>query len=91
LGGGGLSVLVHVLAYVGTPAGILAFAGGLVRVSRAALLHRAGSTALSQGTEDQRREAGLAIVEALTRQREPWWREVLPGRRPGDGSQDSDT
>lgn len=81
-----MSVLVHVLAYVGTPAGILAFAGGLVRVSRAALLHKAGTTALSQGTEDQRREAGLAIVEALTRrEREPWWREVLPGRSPADG------
>jgi hypothetical protein len=78
-------MLVHVLAYVGTPAGILAFAGGLVRVSRAALLHKAGSTALSQGTEDQRREAGLAIVAALTRrEREPWFLSLLPGRRSDD-------
>jgi hypothetical protein len=82
-----LSTFIQVLAYVGTPAGILAFTGGLVRVSRAALLHKAGSAALSQGTEDQRREAGLKIVEALTRrEREPWWREILPGRR-ADGDQ----
>jgi Na+(H+)/acetate symporter ActP len=77
--------VVPVLTDVGTPAVILAVAGGLVRVSRAALLHKAGSTALSQGTEDQRREAGLKIVEALTRERGPWWREILPGRKSGDG------
>lgn len=82
-----MSTVTQVLAYVGTPAGILAFTGGLVRVSRAALLHKAGSAALSQGTEDQCREAGLKIVEALTRrEREPWWREILPGRR-SDGDE----
>jgi hypothetical protein len=59
--------------------------GGMVRVSRAALLHKAGSTALSHGDEDQRREAGLAIVEALTRrEREPWYLSLLPGRRSDD-------
>ena len=49
------------------------------RVSRAALLHKAGAAALNQGTEDQRRDAGLAIVEALTRrEREPWYVAALP-------------
>lgn len=79
-----LSVFIHFLTYVGTPAGILAVAGGLVRVSRAALLHKAGSAALDHGTEDQRRQAGLAIIEALTRREsEPWWRAILR-RRSGD-------
>jgi hypothetical protein len=86
-----LSTFTQVLAYVGTPAGIVAFTGGLVRVSRAALLHKAGSTALSHGDEDQRREAGLRIVEALTSDREPWWREILRRRRSDDGSQDPET
>lgn len=80
-----MSVFTNILTNFGTPASILAFAGGLVRVSRAALLHKAGSAALSQGSEEQRREAGLAIVEALTRrEREPWFRALLPGRRSGD-------
>ena len=80
-----LSVFTHILAYVGTPAGILAVAGGLVRVSRAALLRKAASTALDHGTEDQRREAGLKIVDALTRrEREPWYLALLPGRRSDD-------
>lgn len=80
-----LPLFTHILAYVATPAGIIAFAGGVVRVSRAALLHKAGSTALSQGSEDQRREAGLKIVDALTRrEREPWFLSLLPGRRSDD-------
>jgi hypothetical protein len=80
-----VSAFIRVLASVGTPADILAIAGGLVRVSRAALLHKAGSTALSHGTEDQRREAGLAIIEALTRREsEPWYRAILPWRKSGN-------
>ena len=59
--------VVPVLTYVGTPAGILAVAGGVVRVSRAAILHKAANTALSNGDADQRREAGLKIVKELTR------------------------
>jgi hypothetical protein len=81
-----MSVFTHVLGDLGTPVFVLALVTGVVRVSRAALLHKAGSTALSQGSEDQRREAGLAIVEALTRrEREPWYRALLPGRKPDDG------
>ena len=80
-----MSELTHILTLAGTPALVLAVAGGLVRVSRAALLHKAGSTALSQGSEDQRREAGLAIVETLTcREREPWFLSLLAGRRSDD-------
>jgi hypothetical protein len=80
-----MSAFTHFLSSVGAPASILAFAGGLVRVSRAALLHKAGSTALSQGSENQRREAGLAIVEALTRrEREPRFLSLLPWRKSGD-------
>jgi hypothetical protein len=81
-----VSALLHVLASVGTPADILALSGGLVRISRAALLRQAGSTALSHGTVDQRREAGLAIVEALTRREsERWHRAILPWRKSVDG------
>lgn len=75
--------LMSALTDVGAPAAIVAVAGGCVRVAREALLHKAASTALDNGDESQRREAGLKIVEALTR-REPWWRGLLPGRRSDD-------
>jgi hypothetical protein len=48
------------------------------------LLHRAGATALKHGSEDQRREAGLRIVDALTSENEPWYRAILPWRRSDD-------
>jgi hypothetical protein len=44
------------------------------------LLYRAGSTALKQGSEDERGKAGLAIVDALTRRDEPWYRAIIKAR-----------
>ena len=80
-----MSSFTHVLTYVGPPAVLLPALGSFARrVSRAVLLHRAGATALKHGSEDQRREAGLKIVDALTRE-EPWYRAVWPWRRSGDG------
>lgn len=52
---------------------------------RAVLLQRAGATALKQGSEDQRGQAGLEIVKALTSDNEPSYLAVLPWRKPGDG------
>ena len=79
-----MSALTHVLTDIGTPALIVALGGFAWRVSRAVLLHRAGVTALKHGSEDQRREAGLKIVDALTSENEPWYRALLPWRKSGD-------
>ncbi len=80
-----MSAFTHILTYFGPPVGlILAVAGSVGRISRALLLYRAGSTALKRGSEDERGEAGLHIVDALTRESEPWYRAILPGRRSDD-------
>jgi hypothetical protein len=81
-----LSVFTHVLAYFGPPVALLLALGSFAwRVSRAALLQRAGAAALKHGSEDPHGKAGLEIIKALTRDNEPWWREILPGRRSDDG------
>ncbi len=49
------------------------------------LLQRAGSAALKRGSEDERREAGLKIVDALTGENEPWYRAILPWCKSDDG------
>jgi hypothetical protein len=78
--------ITHILTYVGPPAAlVLTVASSVGRVSRALLLYRAGSTALKQGSEDERGRAGLEIVKALTRRDEPWYRAILPWRRSDDG------
>jgi hypothetical protein len=77
-----LPEFVSLIAYVGTPT--LAFGTLAWRVSRAVLLQRAGATALKHGDEDPHGKAGLEIVKALTD--EPWYKAVLPWRRPDDGS-----
>jgi hypothetical protein len=48
------------------------------------LLYRAGSTALKRGSEDQRREAGLKIVDALASEDEPWYLAALSWRKSDD-------
>ncbi len=73
-----MSAFIHILT--GNPALILAAAHSAVRVSRSVLLYRAGSTALKQGSEDERGKAGLAIVDALTRRDEPWYRAIIKAR-----------
>jgi hypothetical protein len=80
-----VSEFVRVLSIVGTPALILALGSCAWRVSRAVLLQRAGSAALKGGSEDDRREAALEIVKSLTGENEPWYKAILPWRRPGDG------
>jgi hypothetical protein len=81
-----VSSLLHVLNYVGIPACILALGTFAWRVSRAVLLHRAGATALKHGSKDPCGKAGLKIVEALTRESEPWSRAILSWRRSDDES-----
>lgn len=78
-----LSVFAHLLIYVGTPT--LALGTFAWRVSRAVLLQRAGATALKKGDSDPQGKAGLAIVQELTRESEPWYLAALPWRRPDDG------
>jgi len=82
-----LSVFTHILTYVGTPALVLAFGTSAWRICRAMLLYRAGSAALNQGSDDERRKAGLKIIKVLTSDDEPWYRAILPWRRSGDGQQ----
>lgn len=79
-----LSEFTHILVYVGTPA--LAVGSFAWRLSRAVLLQRAGSAALKHGSKDPHGEAGLKIIKALTRESEPWYRAILPWRKPDDGS-----
>lgn len=79
-----MSAFIHALEGAVNPATMVAFVSGLVRIAREALLRRAASVALENGTEDQRREAGLTIVEALTRDKKPWYRQLL-GRKSDDG------
>jgi hypothetical protein len=79
-----LSVFAHVLAYVGAPALVLTLGTFAWRVSRAALLQRAGSAALKHGSKDPHGEAGLEIVKALTTDSEPWYQAILPWRRSDD-------
>ncbi len=79
-----MSALIHALDGAVKPAIIVAFVTGLVRTSRAVQLHRAVSASLENGTEDQRREAGLTVVEALTREKTPWYVAALPWRKPND-------
>jgi hypothetical protein len=55
------------------------------RVSRAALLHRAGSAALGRVSDDERRKVGLKIIKELTREREPWYLAALPCCKSDDG------
>ena len=81
-----MSVFIHLLPYVGTlTAFVLALGTCAWRVSRAWLLQRAGGTALKKGSQDPQGEAGLKIVLALTRESEPWYRAIIPGRRSDDG------
>jgi hypothetical protein len=75
-----MSAFIHYLAYVGLPAVILAYGRARWNVSRAGLLERAGDTALEAGDKSARGRAGLEIVKALTRDKEPWWRAILPWR-----------
>ena len=56
------------------------------RVSRAALLYRAGATALKRGNEDPHGKAGLKIVKELTSENEPWYLAILPWRKSDGGS-----
>jgi len=79
-----MSAFTQILIYVGGPA--LALGSLAWRVSRAVLLHRAGAAALKHGSEDQRREAGLEIIKALTDADEPWYLKALPWRKSDDGS-----
>ena len=54
-----LAVFTHLLTYFGAPATLLLALGSFAwRVSRAVLLHRAGSAALKHGSKD--RTAGPA-------------------------------
>jgi hypothetical protein len=79
-----LSALPSVLAYIGSSG--LAIGTFSWRVSRAVQLHRAVSAATDKDSGDERRKAGLEIVQGLTRrEREPWYRALLPGRKPDDG------
>lgn len=80
-----MSVFTHILSIVGTPALLLALGHFAWRVSRAVLLQRAGSVALKRGNEDQRPEAGLKIIDALTGENEPSYWAILPWRKSDDG------
>lgn len=81
-----MSVLAHLLPYVGTlTALVLAFGTFAWRVSRARLLGRAGVTALEKGIKDPQGKAALEIVRALTSDDEPWYLAALPWRKSGDG------
>ncbi|HET6191108.1 MAG TPA: hypothetical protein VFE59_29395 [Trebonia sp.] len=76
-----MSASTNVLTYAGTlTALVLALGTFAWRVSRAVLLHRAGSAALKHGSKDPRGKAGLRIVDALTSDNEPWYRAILPWR-----------
>ncbi len=80
-----MSEFVHILSIVGTPTALVLALGTFAwRVSRAVLLYRAGSAALKHGSKDPHGDAGLEIVNALTSEREPWYRALLPWRRSGD-------
>jgi hypothetical protein len=80
-----VSEFVHVLAYVGAAAFVLALGSFAWRVSRAVLLQRAASAALKHGSEAERSKAGLEIVKSLTSESEPWYRGILPWRKPDGG------
>jgi len=77
--------IVHILTYVGLPAVILAIGRTAWNISRAKLLQRAGDTALGAGDKSPRGRAGLEIVKALTSNNEPWYRAILPWRKPDNG------
>jgi hypothetical protein len=79
-----MSSITHLLI----PIGALALALGTLawRISRAVLLQRAGSAAIKHGCKDPRGKAGLKVVDALTGESEPWYRAILPWRKPDDGS-----
>lgn len=79
-----MSVSTHVLTYFTNPAIIVAAAHSVRPVFRSLLLYRAGSYALKHGSEDERREAGLKIIDALTSDDEPWYRALMPWRKPDD-------
>ena len=81
-----MSAFLHVLPYVGTITVFVVALGSCAwRVSRAMLLHRAGSAALKHGSDDPHGKAGLKIVKALTSDDEPWYLKALPWRGSGDG------
>ncbi len=81
-----MSVFAHLLPYVGALTAFVLALGTLVwRVARARLLQRAGVTALQKGCKDPQGKAGLKIVDALTRESEPWYRAIIPGRKSDDG------
>jgi len=80
-----LSAFTHsLISYVDSPALVLALGTFVRRVARAVLLHRAGVAALKHGSEDERREAGLEIVKALTDENEPWYRALPWWRKSGE-------
>lgn len=72
------------ISYVGSPTLVLALGNFVRHVTRAVLLHRAGAAALKHGSEDERREAGLEIVKALTDENEPWYRTLPWWRKSGE-------
>ncbi|MFZ0166073.1 MAG: hypothetical protein WAL12_21030 [Trebonia sp.] len=80
-----MSAFVHILAWVGAPASLaLAIARTIVHLVRAWLLAKAGSAALEPGDVEKRRQTALEIVKVLNPEREPWFRAILPWRRPDD-------
>jgi len=80
-----MSAFTHVLTYAGTLTALVLAVGTLAwRVSRAMLLHRAGSAALKYGSKDPHGKAGLKIVDKLTSDNEPWYRALLPWRKSDD-------
>ena len=82
-----MSAFTHVLPYAGTFTALVLALGTLAwRVSRAVLLHRAGSAALKYGNKDPHGRAGLKIVDKLTSDNEPWYRALLPRHKSDHGS-----
>lgn len=81
-----MSAFVHILPYMGAFAAVILAIGRTAwNISRAKLLQRAGDTALDAGDKNPRGKAGLEIVKALTSDNEPWYRALLPWRKPDDG------
>jgi hypothetical protein len=80
-----LAVLLNIFHWVGYPAVLLpVIAHSVEHLTRAWLLIKAGSVALEKRCNDKRRQTALEIVKVLHPEREPWYRAILPWRRPDD-------